>query len=121
MIANAYAILHDPSVYSDPEAFNPDRYLPTSEGGLGEPLPVGQFGFGRRYFPFFFLFSCVFLFIQNKAYKMGDSVCLGQYLASASIWIVTATKLATFKISKALDDEGNEITPAPKMTSGLER
>jgi hypothetical protein len=48
VISNVYAILHDPSVYSNPDEFNPDRYLPASEGGLGEPLPIGNFGFGRR-------------------------------------------------------------------------
>lgn len=48
-MANAYAITHDASVYAEPDKFNPDRYLPVAEGGAGEPLPVGHFGFGRRY------------------------------------------------------------------------
>jgi len=48
VISNIYAMLHDPSVYSNPDEFNPDRYIPASEGGPGEPLPVGNFGFGRR-------------------------------------------------------------------------
>jgi len=48
VMANAHAITRDPSVYSKPDKFNPDRYIPTSEGGLGEPFPVGHFGFGRR-------------------------------------------------------------------------
>ena len=48
VMANAHAITHDLSVYSEPDRFNPDRYIPASEGGLGEPLPVGHFGFGRR-------------------------------------------------------------------------
>ena len=52
---------------------------------------------------------------------MSDRVCPGQYLATASVWLAMATMLATLKISKALDDTGKEITPAPKMTSGLER
>lgn len=39
---------HDEKVYKDPLTFNPDRYKPIAEGGNGEPLPSGQFGFGRR-------------------------------------------------------------------------
>lgn len=49
VIANAYAMDRDESVYSNPEAFHPERYIPKAEGGLGEPFPVGHFGFGRRY------------------------------------------------------------------------
>ncbi|RBR06433.1 uncharacterized protein FIESC28_11056 [Fusarium coffeatum] len=41
--ANAYAIAHDERVYKNPQDFNPDRY------GGGEPYPIGNFGFGRRY------------------------------------------------------------------------
>jgi hypothetical protein len=52
---------------------------------------------------------------------MGASICPGQYLASDSVWIAMATMLATLKISKALDDEGKEITPAPKMLTGVGR
>lgn len=38
----------DPETYSEPERFNPDRYIPKEKGGLGEPFPTGNFGFGRR-------------------------------------------------------------------------
>lgn len=95
VIANAHAITHDPSVYAEPDQFNPDPYIPTSEGEAGEPLPVGYFGFGRR-------------------------VCPGQYLGTASVWISIASMLATFRISKELDKNGNEIIPTPGMTTGLE-
>jgi len=46
--ANALAMTHDESTYKNPAKFNPDRFKPQSEGGLEEPLPIGQFGFGRR-------------------------------------------------------------------------
>jgi hypothetical protein len=45
---NVWAMCHDESVYADPSRFWPERYLPVGKGGKGEPLPVGNFGFGRR-------------------------------------------------------------------------
>lgn len=45
---NTFAMSRDPDVYRDPEKFNPDRYIPKEEGGNGEPLLLGPFGFGRR-------------------------------------------------------------------------
>lgn len=92
--ANARAMTHDARTYHEPEEFNPDRYVPTSEGGRGEPFPVGQFGFGRR-------------------------ICVGQHLADASVWIAMAGMLSTLTISKAIDEEGNEISPDVELTAGL--
>lgn len=45
---NVWAMMHDDGVYADPFRFWPERYLPREQGGNGEPLPVGNFGFGRR-------------------------------------------------------------------------
>ncbi|KAF2167788.1 hypothetical protein M409DRAFT_65886 [Zasmidium cellare ATCC 36951] len=92
--ANARAMTHDRSTYSDPDTFNPDRYSPKSDGGAGEPFPIGQFGFGRR-------------------------VCVGRHLAEASVWIVVATLLATMSIGQAVDAEGKEIIPEVELTNGL--
>lgn len=92
--ANARAMTHDSKTYSDPDEFNPDRYIPQTEGGAGEPFPVGQFGFGRR-------------------------VCVGKHLAEASVWIVVATVLATMNIEKAVGADRKEIIPEVALTNGL--
>ncbi|CAL1702358.1 unnamed protein product [Somion occarium] len=48
VFANIWAIAHNPKVYSNPSAFNPDRYL----GSNPEPDPREfVFGFGRRICP----------------------------------------------------------------------
>lgn len=96
VFANAYAMTHDERVYSDPDTFNPDRYIRKDQGGKGEPLPEGSFGFGRR-------------------------VCPGQWLAMATVYIIIATLLATVDIRPALDSDGNEITPSVKFTDGLSK
>jgi cytochrome P450 len=94
--ANAQAMTHDERVYSNPDAFNPDRYIPKEEGGLGEPLPEGPFGFGRR-------------------------VCLGKTLALANVYIFMATLLATFDLRPVIDADGKEIPPRFELTVGLSR
>jgi len=50
IIANAWAMLRDPNVYSDPESFRPERFL-SDDTKLADPDPAsnGVFGFGRRY------------------------------------------------------------------------
>jgi hypothetical protein len=38
-------------------------------------------------------------------------MCPGRHLADKSIWIVMATLVSTVNISKAKDENGQEITP----------
>lgn len=92
--ANARAMTHDERTYKNPDEFDPDRFIPNSKGGAGEPFPVGQFGFGRR-------------------------VCVGSHLAEASVWIVVAILLATMKIEKAIGPDGKEVVPEVELTNGL--
>lgn len=50
------AILHDPDVYPDPEAFKPERFL-TEDGELKEdPSLMCAFGFGRRFVSYINIF-----------------------------------------------------------------
>ncbi|KAI5824986.1 cytochrome P450 [Schizophyllum commune Tattone D] len=92
--ANARAMCHDTRVYKSPEAFDPMRYAPISEGGRAEPPPVGHFGFGRR-------------------------ICVGRHFADATLWIIMATMLATLNFEKVLDNDGQPITPKVSLTAGL--
>ncbi|RAL58537.1 hypothetical protein DID88_003985 [Monilinia fructigena] len=91
---NTWAMSRDRALYSDPDRFNPDRYLPVEQGGAGEPYLKGPFGFGRR-------------------------ICVGRHLALGSVWIVLATLISTVDISKAVDLDGNEIEPIVGFTTGL--
>ncbi|KAK0666427.1 putative cytochrome P450 E-class, group I [Cercophora samala] len=75
---NVWAMNRNPAVYSDPDHFLPERYLPLDQGGRGEPLPQGNFGFGRR-------------------------VCIGRHLAENSLLIVLAVMLATIEIKEPED------------------
>ncbi|KAI0064183.1 cytochrome P450 [Artomyces pyxidatus] len=85
MLMNAWAILHGPEVYpaSDPEGFKPERFL-TTEGALNDDDVQGAFGLRRR--------SCVRL-----------------HFANSMLWIMVASVLATFDVTKTKDGRGNEI------------
>ncbi|KAI2627949.1 cytochrome P450 [Hypomontagnella submonticulosa] len=91
---NSFAMSRDPTVYKDPEKFNPDRYIPKEEGGNGEPFLMGPFGFGRR-------------------------ICVGRHLAQASVWIIMATLIATTDISKPIGPDGKPIEQSIKFSTGL--
>ncbi|KAI0064158.1 cytochrome P450 [Artomyces pyxidatus] len=79
----AMAILHNPEDYPDPESFKPERFL-TTKGALNQDEVQVAFGLGRRN-------------------------CVGMHLANSTIWIMMASLLATFDITKAKDEYGNEI------------
>jgi len=44
-------------------------------------------------------------------------ICPGRYLAQNSIWILAASILATLDISKAIGDDGKEITPKVEFSA----
>ncbi|KAJ9267651.1 hypothetical protein DTO212C5_5890 [Paecilomyces variotii] len=91
ILANIWYFCHDPSIYHDPMAFKPERYLsPTPE-----PDPHSlAFGFGRR-------------------------VCPGRILAENSLYLSIVQSLAVFKISKAVDQTGKEIDPVVSPQAGI--
>ncbi|KII85530.1 hypothetical protein PLICRDRAFT_178586 [Plicaturopsis crispa FD-325 SS-3] len=96
VIGNTWAILHDPSVYPDPEAFKPERFLKDGkiDPCVRDPTTSGAFGFGRR-------------------------VCPGRHMSDTSLFIVVTSILAVFDIGPPRDEAGNPIQLKPEMTSGL--
>ncbi|KAH6641002.1 cytochrome P450 [Chaetomium tenue] len=88
---NVWAMTHDESVYTEPFRFWPERYLSKEQGGNDEPLPVGNFGFGRR-------------------------ICIGRNLAENSLLIVLATMLATVDIDWPLGADGKPTPFEPKWS-----
>lgn len=94
IFANTRGIAMNEATYHDPSSFKPSRYLPKSKGGQEEPLPLAQFGFGRR-------------------------ICPGRHLADVSLWLALATILSLFDVKKAKGDDGQEIIPKIELNSGL--
>ncbi|EIN06167.1 cytochrome P450 [Punctularia strigosozonata HHB-11173 SS5] len=83
VLPNVWAMSRDTKDYpDDPDSFNPARFLGAS-GQLDPSVrdPDYAFGFGRR-------------------------ICAGRHMASDSIWIMMASILATFKISRRKEDVG---------------
>ena len=82
------AILHDPELYPEPEAFKPERFLNEDGTVRDDPLIPLAFGAGRR-------------------------ICPGRHFVDATLFIVTASVLSVFNVTKSKDKNGNEIPVAP--------
>ncbi|KAJ7123980.1 cytochrome P450 [Mycena crocata] len=96
VLGNGWAILHDEAIYGPSTDHSiPERWL-TKEGEINEAMrePGAAFGFGRR-------------------------VCPGKDMAQWSVWICVASILASFDISKSLDNDGIPIEPSGEYTSGM--
>ena len=83
--------MRDPERYSNPDEFNPERFL--CDNPETDPATM-TFGFGRR-------------------------ICPGRISADSSAWLVMAQTLAVFDISKKRDDMGREFDVQPEGIPGL--
>jgi len=91
MIGNIWAMIRDKDIYGqDAEAFRPERFI---ESKLRDPGLI-VFGFGRR-------------------------ICPGRYLAEDSLFIAMTSIMHLFKVGKAVDGNGVEITPQERWVTGL--
>ncbi|OCH90228.1 CyP450 monooxygenase [Obba rivulosa] len=94
VMANSWAILHDPEEYPDPERFFPDRFV--KDGRLNAAVrdpSTAAFGYGRR-------------------------ICPGRYFADNLLFITFASILHAFTINPPLGPDGKPALPDVKMTSG---
>ncbi|GAB1208188.1 hypothetical protein APSETT445_006929 [Aspergillus pseudonomiae] len=93
VLTNIWSYTHDPTVYSDPMSFKPERFLST-DGHTPERDPHSLvFGFGRR-------------------------VCPGRALADYTTFLIIARSLAVFRIGKIVRD-GKEVEPVVEYGPGL--
>ncbi|KIJ42382.1 hypothetical protein M422DRAFT_171145 [Sphaerobolus stellatus SS14] len=92
IMSNIWAMAHDPTKYSDPELFKPERFL-TSEGTLNDDNTILTFGFGRR-------------------------ICIGRHAADSTIWATIACVLAVFNFSYAVEN-GDPVPISGEYTDAL--
>ena len=78
------AILHNPDLYPDPEAFKPERFLNEDGSLLDDPVISLAFGVGKR-------------------------ICPGRHFVDSTLFIVVSSVLSVFNVMKARDESGREI------------
>ncbi|KAJ3532195.1 hypothetical protein NMY22_g7843 [Coprinellus aureogranulatus] len=94
IIPNAWAMMHDPNTFEQPDKFYPERYL--REGDIDPSVPDAElagFGFGRR-------------------------ICPGRYFSNDVLFLYTASILASFDIAPPKDDNGESLKAELKMGNG---
>ncbi|KAF9243542.1 cytochrome P450 [Melanogaster broomeanus] len=87
------AMSHNEEKYPEPFDFIPERFL-TTDGNLNDDTVGFAFGFGRR-------------------------ICVGRYVADASLWYAISGMLALFNFSKAKDSNGRDVDFEPQWSSGI--
>ncbi|ESK91686.1 cytochrome p450 [Moniliophthora roreri MCA 2997] len=75
VMGSHWCIFHDPEIFTNPDEFDPQRWMDPKTGKIRDDLRNFNFGFGRR-------------------------VCPGQHVANRSVFINTALVLWAFKISQ---------------------
>ena len=78
------AILHDPEAYPEPDKFKPERFLNEDGTVRDDPMLSLVFGVGKR-------------------------ICPGRHLVESTLFIVASSILSVFNVTKAKDENGNEV------------
>jgi len=91
-MVSAWAILQ---LYPEPEAFKPERFLNEDGSSRDDPMISLAFGAGRR-------------------------ICPGRHFVDAELFVVAASVLSVFNVTKAKDENENEneipvVAPDPEL------
>lgn len=91
VFGNHWSIGRDPSVYHDPEVFNPQRWI-EADGEINENMKLFTFGFGRR-------------------------ACPGLHVANRSVYIAVALMLWSFTLAEDPSDPIDDTAFTPGVVS----
>lgn len=78
------AVLHNPDLYPDPEAFKPERFLDADGTFRDDPIVALAFGAGKR-------------------------ICPARHLVEMTLFIFASSVLSVYNVTKAKDETGHEI------------
>ncbi|KAK0200113.1 cytochrome P450 [Desarmillaria ectypa] len=98
VFGNIWSILRDESIYPNPDAFEPERFL----------KPVDPVTEKRRD-------------VRNYVFGFGRRTCPGAHLVESSAWLLIASMLATLDMRKSVDDAGNVIEPVVEFDNSVFR
>lgn len=103
-------------MYPEPDKFIPERYIRTGDKpGAMDPRKFA-FGHGKR-----FVLSDKMMMYSSLSFIFFFSVCAGINFAEACVFMGIVTSLATMRISKPLDADGNEVTPDFAFSGSIAR
>lgn len=83
-------MLHDPTLYPEPDIFKPERFIDTDGNLRDDPNLTSAFGFGKR-------------------------ICPGRHVVDATLFIVVASLLSAFNIKR---EEGDGSKPPDYTFTG---
>ena len=106
-ITTRRAISRDPSVYSDPERFAPERFLGSDGPNTNtRDTSESQFGFGRRWVP---------VLAHRTSLLIHHSICPGRHFAVDALFLSIASILHVFDIQPPIGPDGRPQRVEPKI------